>query len=324
MGNISLKPLAFESLGARSMSSLIETPDAQILVDPGVSLGMRFGLLPHPEEYRVRTELRNLLREASMKADVVTISHYHHDHYTPNYTENVFIGSSPEEAETLIRDKTLLVKDYRTDVNPSQRRRGWLFHRFAEKHAKNILVADRGEFHFGATRLKFSQPVFHGERGSSLGWVIMLTVTHGDERVTHASDIQGPMDEATLDAILQEKPDLLLVAGPPLYLSDSMVKIELINRGRENLMKLSEKVPTSILDHHLLRSPDWKTFVDPVLRRARSRGNIVQSAANYNGLPERLLECRRRDLYREEPPSSEFMAWTRLPDDRRRLEPPPV
>jgi predicted metallo-beta-lactamase superfamily hydrolase len=51
MTNIQLNPLAFESLGVRSMASKVVTPDIKILIDPGVSLGIRFGLLPHPEEY---------------------------------------------------------------------------------------------------------------------------------------------------------------------------------------------------------------------------------------------------------------------------------
>lgn len=324
MKEISLVPLAFESLGVRSMASLIHTPDLHILVDPGISLGIRFSLLPHPEEYRVRAQLRKQLTEASKKADVITVSHYHHDHYTPNYTENVLIGSSPEEAQEIIQDKTLLVKDFRTRINPSQRRRGWLFHRFAEKHSKDILVADGNDFPFGATTLKFSKPVFHGESGSGLGWIVMLTVSYGEERVTHASDVQGPMDETAVGTILSDGNVMLVLGGPPLYLSGSLVKEEQIMRGRENLIRLCQEVPTVILDHHLMRSPDWRAFIEPALQAAESNGNVIQSAAEYKRLPNRLLECKRRELYSESPPSREFLKWTRLPKDKRRLEPPPV
>jgi predicted metallo-beta-lactamase superfamily hydrolase len=306
------------------MASLIETPDLRVLVDPGVSLGIRFNLLPHPEEYRTRAQLRKRLIYESRKADVITVSHYHHDHYTPNYTENVLIGSSPEQAEEIIQDKTLLLKDFRTQINPSQRRRGWLFNRFAEKCSRRVLIADGKQFQFGATKLKFSHPVFHGESGSGLGWVVMLTVTYGEERITHASDVQGPMDETVVSMILSDEPRILVVSGPPLYLSGRLVKEEQIALARTNLSRLSQEVPTVILDHHLMRSPDWRGFIDQALQAAESKRNTIQSAAEHAQLPNRLLECRRRELYSENPPSCEFMKWTRLPKDRRRLEPPPI
>jgi len=324
MSKISFKPLAFESLGARSMASLIETPDLRILVDPGVSLGIRFGLLPHPQEYKARTQLRHLLSEASHKVDVITISHYHYDHYTPNFTENELIGASPDEAARLIQDKILFVKDFRTQVNASQRRRGWFFQRFAKKHSREMHIADGGEFSFGGTKLKFSKPVYHGESGSGLGWLVMLTVSYGDEKVMHASDIQGPIDESALAEILSESPRLLAVGGPPLYLSGATVKEDFIIRGRENFTKICEKTPISIIDHHLLRSADWRTFIEPAVEAANSRGNKVFSAAEYRDLPNRLLECRREKLYEQDPPSHEFKEWTRMPRDKRRVEPPPV
>ena len=55
--NFKIIPLAAESLGVRSMCTYVETPDLRILIDPGVSLGPRFGLLPHPKEYEaIRTD----------------------------------------------------------------------------------------------------------------------------------------------------------------------------------------------------------------------------------------------------------------------------
>ncbi|MGQ9542832.1 MAG: MBL fold metallo-hydrolase [Candidatus Bathyarchaeia archaeon] len=324
MGSIVLEPLAFESLGVRSMSCLIETPDIRVLVDPGISLGLRFGLLPHPKEYRVRSELRNLLVEASSRADVITISHYHHDHYTPNYTENVFIGSSPEEATTLIQDKTLIIKDFRNNINASQRRRGWLFWKFAQKHSRETLIADGEEFQFGGTKLKFSQPVPHGEAGSGLGLVLMLIISYGDVKVMHTSDVQGPIFEGTKDLILRENPRILILGGPPLYLAGVLVDEEPISQSRENLEKLCGIVKTVILDHHIMRSLDWPGFVGPARRFAESVGHVLQSAANYKGSEENLLEARRNELYKEDPPSSDFLAWTRLPRERRRIEPPPV
>ncbi|MBS7650006.1 MAG: MBL fold metallo-hydrolase [Candidatus Bathyarchaeia archaeon] len=324
MGKITVEPLAFESLGVRSMSCLIETPDVKILVDPGIALGPRFGLLPHPKEYRARSQLRSLLIEKSHKADVITISHYHHDHYTPNYVENVFIGSSPEDAAAIIKDKTLIIKNFRENVNASQRRRGWLFWKFAQKYSREILTADGREFQSGDTKIKFSRPVPHGEAGSSLGWVTMLLVSVDNFKVMHASDIQGPIFEGTADMILKENPEILIVGGPPLYLAGGLVDEVNVSHSKENLNKLCQVVETIILDHHIMRSLDCHLFVEPIERYAESIGHVLVSAAKFKGLEDNLLEARRNELYRKEPPSSEFLAWTRLPWERRRVEPPPV
>jgi len=80
---IKVKPIASENLGVRSMALYAETPDVRILFDLGVSLGLRFRLLPHPIEYRRLYESREELRVYVEKAEVVTASHYHFDHITP-------------------------------------------------------------------------------------------------------------------------------------------------------------------------------------------------------------------------------------------------
>ncbi|MEM2459412.1 MAG: hypothetical protein QXG66_04180, partial [Candidatus Bathyarchaeia archaeon] len=70
-------PLAAESLGVRSMCTFVETPNLKILLDAGVSLCPdRFGLPPHPLEYRAIIEARRRISEIAGKADVVTVSHY--------------------------------------------------------------------------------------------------------------------------------------------------------------------------------------------------------------------------------------------------------
>jgi len=39
-----------ESLGVRSLATLVKTPDVKVFVDAGALLGMRSYLLPHPLE----------------------------------------------------------------------------------------------------------------------------------------------------------------------------------------------------------------------------------------------------------------------------------
>jgi predicted metallo-beta-lactamase superfamily hydrolase len=72
--HIRVVPLAAESLGVRSMCTLVETPDVRILLDAGVSLcPSRFGLPPHPLEYKAIIEARRRIAEAAEMADVVTV-----------------------------------------------------------------------------------------------------------------------------------------------------------------------------------------------------------------------------------------------------------
>ena len=78
------------------MCTLVKTKDVTVLLDAGVALGPRFRLMPHPFEYRARDEARKRIEKAAVDAKVVTISHYHNDHHTPNFADPVWLGSSPE------------------------------------------------------------------------------------------------------------------------------------------------------------------------------------------------------------------------------------
>lgn len=323
MKDIRITPIAFESFGVRSMCTLLETPDVEVLVDPGVALGPRFGFLPHPREYEARQRCRDRIREIAKKLDIMVISHYHNDHYTPSFTDTVWTGSSAEESREIFQDKTVLLKDIRSTINFSQRHRGWMFQKISEKHVKKFEVADGRTFRYGETELKFSEPVFHGEESSDLGWVLMLTVLRGENKAMYASDVQGPISDRTVKIILDEKPQFLIMGGPPLYLADFKINTSAVSHGIKNFMKLVEIVPNSILEHHLLRAENWREFADPAFEIASRLSHPVTTAAEFAGLENNLLEYKRRRLYEEEPPSDEFLRWTRIPKEKQRVTPPP-
>lgn len=306
------------------MCTFIETPDVRLLVDPGVSLSRRWGLLPHPREYTALIASRQRIAAFADRSEVVAISHYHFDHCTPSFTDNVWNLSSLQVATQLFHDKIVLAKDYRNNVNPSQRRRGWLLKKIVGGGFKEYHVADGNAFTFGDTVITFSPPVFHGETNTPLGWVVMTRVDFDGERVMHASDVQGPMLGDTVDLILSTSPGLLYLAGPPLYLVDYKVERRSIETGLQNLAKLAEAIPTVIVDHHLLRDEDWKSVSQDVYEAARARGNRVLTAAEYLGKENSLLESQRRHLYEAEPPSPEFLAWTRLSREKQRTMMPPL
>ncbi|MEM1598067.1 MAG: hypothetical protein QXI07_06155, partial [Pyrobaculum sp.] len=76
-------PVGEESLGVRSMCLYVETKDVRILFDAGVSLApRRFGLPPHPRELERARQVRAQILKLAQSADVVTVSHYHRDHFT--------------------------------------------------------------------------------------------------------------------------------------------------------------------------------------------------------------------------------------------------
>ena len=321
---ISVLPLAAESLGVRSMCTHVETPDLRILVDAGVSLSpTRFGLTPHPFEFQALRESRFRIAEFAEKADVVTISHYHFDHHTPSYEDWLCHWTDAEIARQIYQDKLVLAKNYRSGINPSQRRRGWVFEKTGGKYARRLLFADGCNFSFGGTRIRFSRPVPHGLRGTPLGWVLMVIVEYEDEKVLCASDVQGPMEAATLQLILVEEPQLMMVSGPPLYLAGFKVTVQQIQQGLRNLEILARTIPVTIVEHHLLRDLEWRRSIQEVFKTAKKSGNRLVSAAEFLGKEDKLLEARRKHLFEETPPSQDYKKWAKLPEQKRRRTKPP-
>ena len=322
--NIEFIPLAAESLGVRSMCTYVQTPDVKILIDPGVSLGPRFGLLPHPREYLCLKECREKIARFANEADIITISHYHFDHNTPTYTDYVWNFSDPKVAHQIYSKKTIIAKDFRSKINPSQRRRGWIFKKAIADYAKEIITADGKTFFFGNTSLRFSQPVSHGEDNTPLGWIIMLTIERGDLRFVHTSDIQGPISDKTLQLLIAMHPTLVYLGGPPLYLLDYRYTKASLEHALKNTEKLVEEVSTVILDHHLLRAEGWRKTAKAVFETAKTAGHMVFTAAEYIEKTENSLESIRKTLYQNEPPFKAFNEWTKLSIVKRKHEMPPI
>ncbi|MHA1862116.1 MAG: MBL fold metallo-hydrolase, partial [Candidatus Ranarchaeia archaeon] len=80
MNKIKVIPLAAESMGVRSLCTIIETCDCKLLMDPSAALGRRFRKMPHPKEYKKLRDAISHILEIASSADIITISHYHYDH----------------------------------------------------------------------------------------------------------------------------------------------------------------------------------------------------------------------------------------------------
>jgi predicted metallo-beta-lactamase superfamily hydrolase len=323
---IRVVPLAAESLGVRSMCTYVETSDVKILLDAGVSLcPNRFGLPPHPEEFRAIEECRRKIARAAEDAEIVTVSHYHFDHHTPSYED--WLTQWTEETETareIYEGKTVLLKNPREMVNYSQRQRGWMFQKTGGSHAKKLQVADGKSFDFGGTRVKFSEPVFHGPENSFLGWVLMTTIECARETFTHAPDVQGPLSSRTLRIILNERPQLIMLGGPPSYLIGFKTDEKQVQTALNNLKKIVEQVPVTILEHHFLRDENWKEISVDVFYQAYKSEHTILTAAEFLGSQNRLLEASRKKLFSDSPPSEEFQRWVKMNIETRKRHKPPI
>lgn len=290
-----ITPLAFESLGVRSMATFIET-DQKILVDPGTSLGpKRFGLPPWKTEFDALHETRAAIQEHAPIADIVTISHYHHDHFTP-FSFGKFLDSSPKYAEDVYRDKKLFIKSPEENINKSQQGGARKLLKDLKNVNRDITYSDGNSFEVGNTEIKFSNALPHGSQGSKLGYLVTVTIHYKNETVMHASDVQGPIYEETKNYILKESPDILILSGPPLYLVGFALSKEDIDNAKGNLTDLSGEIPQVVVDHHLLRDLRCFDFIESVQEESE---NKLMVASELVGKKPNLLEARREEFYLE-------------------------
>ncbi|GAF81471.1 unnamed protein product, partial [marine sediment metagenome] len=157
IGSIEVSPLAAESMGVRSLSTLVTTPDVTILLDPSAALARRNGLEPHPLEYQALLRSLERIFVAARRADVLSISHFHYDHVRPGFTDFQYIFSSREELKRMFESRKVFAKDNRENINTSQRRRSFFFQREMKEVATELQWADGKTFTFGETTVKYSQ-----------------------------------------------------------------------------------------------------------------------------------------------------------------------
>ncbi len=115
------------------------------------------------------------------------------------------------------------------------------------------------------------------------------------ERFMHASDVQGPISDEAKQVILSEKPDMLVLSGPPIYLQGFAIERAEIENARKNLIEISKKIPKVVVDHHLLRDLRCFNFIKSV--QEESKGEILV-ASEIMGKEPYLLEARRKEFYR--------------------------
>jgi predicted metallo-beta-lactamase superfamily hydrolase len=280
-------PIAFDSLGVRSMATYVETSDVRIFVDPGVSVSPdRYSLPPHRVELDRHREMWEAIVRWVEMSDIVIVTHYHFDHHNPDRPE-------------IYKDKDVFLKHPREFLNQSQKERAANFLSRIEPYAKSITIADGKVFNFGNTHVSFSEPVLHGLT-PQLGYVIQVLV-EDDKRFLFTSDVQGPLNCGALDFILAANPDIMFIDGPATYLLGSHHKKADVDQSIENLKKIIDRtrVTSLVIDHHLLRDLNWFDYVKD-MDKVRS-GLVVCSAAGFLGKQEDQLEAKRKDMYNGQP-----------------------
>ncbi|MEM4870702.1 MAG: hypothetical protein QXF68_03460 [Thermofilaceae archaeon] len=314
LGKIELYPLGEESLGVRSMALGVVTPDVAILLDAGVSLApRRFGLPPHPKEFEAAREARERITSFAARCDVVTISHYHLDHYTPSFT-SYYEWCDRSIFEKTYAGKLILAKRPDRSVSFNQRKRAAILLRELGEVGCRVVEADGSRLILGRTYIETLGPFPHGAE-SPMGSVVSFLIEYGGTRIVFAPRRTGAYGIEGCEGDNLVKAEPRCGRRPPLYLEGRKVDKEMVRRGLENLAAISRSTK-AVVCHHTLRDEEW-------LNKLASGG--IPAALTYAellGIEMKLLEARRRALYEEEPPSRQFIEWLHAPKDSR--GPPPL
>lgn len=112
VGKMKVLPVWFDSMGAKSMATFIETPEIKVIIDPGFAVMQPSYPLGDREKNTFLKVARERVKKYTEKADIVIISHFHYDHHKrPVEFPEAYIG------------KTLYMKNPNEWINYSQWKR---------------------------------------------------------------------------------------------------------------------------------------------------------------------------------------------------------
>lgn len=115
----------------------------------------------------------------------------------------------------------------------------------------------------------------------------------------HASDVQGPIANKTVNHFLKTNPDLLIISGPPAYFEGFKMESDIIEKGLSNLLDLIENMKrnaTMIIDY-LLRDLKYREILRKHVEKARKRNINILTVAEYMNQPVEQLEASRKILW---------------------------
>ncbi|MCE4611520.1 MAG: hypothetical protein F7B17_06090 [Desulfurococcales archaeon] len=293
--SLRVRVIAADSMGVRSIATFVELCGVAIGIDLGASIApRRFSLPPHPLELKRLEQSLDNARKYIIESDIIVVTHYHYDHY---------MRDEPE----LYYGKTVLAKDIKRDINRSQAIRGYRFIvKGGVRDKAKLEYADSREFVFERVRVRFSPPVWHGEEGTKLGKVLMVSLECEEGKIVFASDVQGPPTREAIEWLSREAKDadVIIISGPPSYLAGYKVSLDAVRRGVEGLEEVIVRAAPRVIivDHHFLRDiryVELKAEIESRLSRRGLQPRII-TAAEYMGKPIEPLEALRKKLWKEE------------------------
>src|SRR2546427_3771131 len=295
-------PLAAESMGVRSMATFVEVDGTGILIDPGATLApSRFNPPPADEEWEELRRANDRISAYAKRAAIVFVSHYHDDHF--------------RREPVTYAGRRVLLKDARRMIQGAQAKRALDLGSVLAPCAKVASADGIVQKEMGFT-LEVSAPLPHGVEGTTLGFVLALTVVdHAQrERFVFASDVQGPLSSVAAAYLTRQRPTLVYLSGPPSYIEYELGEAA-IARGIENSHGLIAATGCRvIMDHHALRDGRWAER----FARLFETGRVV-TAAGFIGHGETVLETRRRELWSHarRPVAKVSAAPPRMPRERK-------
>ena len=275
-------PIAFDSMGVRSMATFVETPDVKILIDPCVAIAPnRYGKPPHPMEQKLMMKLWHEVVDYAKQADILIITHYHYDHH------------NPEDPE-IFKGKKVFIKHPQLKINKSQSKRANYFMKKIAGLPEMLEYSDGREFKFGQTTLKFSRPLPHGA-DEKLGCVTAVSISDGTHKFVHTSDIEGATRKIQEDFIVGEDPEVCIMDGPMTYIYG------MHTRALAKIINSTKHLKTLVVDHHFLRDLKWREKSKDAFVAAQAKGVKLICAAEYIGQKENVMEPIRKKLFAEHP-----------------------
>ena len=94
------KLIWFDSFGAKSSCTLVKTKDVKILIDPGIAIMHPSFPASFAKKVYWTEKGRKEILKAAKEADIITISHYHWDHFLREpkiYANKILFAKNPNE-----------------------------------------------------------------------------------------------------------------------------------------------------------------------------------------------------------------------------------
>ncbi len=305
-------------MGAKSSCVMVKT-DIKIVIDPGIAIMHKSFPASKAKKLYWKKIGKKRIREVCKNADVIVVSHYHHDHYI-------------RDDLSIYKNKILLIKNPNEFINDSQRKRAEKFFlnfgvKFEEKEQEkktknyerlslqsynkefleermkwfykrvdkwkeykkipetnNIRFPEGKSFRFKKTKIKCTKPLFHGIEFSKVGWVFSTIIEYEGNKIIHSSDINGPIIEDYADWIIKENPDILILDGPPTYMLGYLLSRKNLERAVKNVIKIMKEIDTLILyDHHLPRERKFREHTKEIWEYAKKKNKRIMTVAEYIG-----------------------------------------